>query len=326
VSVVVVGSVALDSVKTPFGERTEALGGSAVYFSYSASFFSKVKLVGVVGQDFPSKNLELLRRRKIDLEGLQVSTGDTFRWSGFYEYDLNEAKTLDTRLNVFEKFSPNLPESYRSADCVFLANIDPDLQMRVLRQVRRPKLIAADTMNLWISTKKESLKALCREIDILILNDGEARQLSGKASLIQAGRLIQSWGPKFVVVKKGEHGVLLFSKKNVFSAPAYPLEEVFDPTGAGDTFAGGFVGYLNKQGNRLDEALFIKRSFTEPSWPVSPLSDFPLSDCILSEPRISLDGSPCSTACPAHPACNFEEVSLSRLREEGFSVGVKFRT
>jgi sugar/nucleoside kinase (ribokinase family) len=261
VSVVVVGSVALDSVKTPFGERTEALGGSAVYFSYSASFFSKVKLVGVVGQDFPSKNLELLRRRKIDLEGLQVSTGDTFRWSGFYEYDLNEAKTLDTRLNVFEKFSPNLPESYRSADCVFLANIDPDLQMRVLRQVRRPKLIAADTMNLWISTKKESLKALCREIDILILNDGEARQLSGKASLIQAGRLIQSWGPKFVVVKKGEHGVLLFSKKNVFSAPAYPLEEVFDPTGAGDTFAGGFVGYLNKQGNRLDEATLHKALF-----------------------------------------------------------------
>lgn len=260
-SVVVVGSVALDSVKTPFGERTEALGGSAVYFSYSASFFTPVKLVGVVGQDFPSKHLGVLRKRKIDLEGLQIVSGDTFRWSGYYEYDLNEAKTLDTRLNVFEKFSPNLPESYRAADCVFLANIDPDLQLRVLRQVRRPKLIAADTMNLWISTKKESLKALCREIDILILNDGEARQLSGKASLIQAGRLIQSWGPKFVVVKKGEHGVLLFSKKNVFSAPAYPLEEVFDPTGAGDTFAGGFVGYLNKCGNRLDEATLHKALF-----------------------------------------------------------------
>jgi sugar/nucleoside kinase (ribokinase family) len=261
VSVVVVGSVALDSVKTPFGERTEALGGSAVYFSYSASFHSDVKLVGVVGRDFPSQHLNLLRRRKINLEGLQVVEGDTFRWSGFYEYDLAEAKTLDTRLNVFEKFIPNLPESYRSADCVFLANIDPDLQLRVLRQVRRPKLVAADTMNLWISTKKEKLKALCKEIDILILNDGEARQLSGRASLIQAGRLIQSWGPKYVVVKKGEHGVLLFSKKNIFSAPAFPLEEVFDPTGAGDTFAGGFIGFLNKKGNRLDETTLHQALF-----------------------------------------------------------------
>jgi sugar/nucleoside kinase (ribokinase family) len=261
VSVVVVGSVALDSVKTPFGERTEALGGSAVYFSYSASFHSDIKLVGVVGRDFPSQHLDLLRRRKINLEGLQVVDGDTFRWSGFYEYDLAEAKTLDTRLNVFEKFVPNLPESYRSADCVFLANIDPDLQLRVLRQVRRPKLVAADTMNLWISTKKEKLKMLCKEIDILILNDGEARQFSGRASLIQAGRLIQSWGPKYVVVKKGEHGVLLFSKKNIFSAPAFPLEEVFDPTGAGDTFAGGFIGFLNKKKNRLDEATLHQALF-----------------------------------------------------------------
>ncbi len=260
-SVVVVGSVALDSVKTPFGERSNALGGSAVYFSYSASFFSDVKLVGVVGKDFPGAHLDLLRRRKINLDGLQVADGETFRWSGFYEYDLNEAKTLDTRLNVFEKFTPTLPDNYRNADCVFLANIDPDLQIRVLRQVRRPKLIAADTMNLWISTKKESVRALCREIDILVLNDGEARQLSGKSSLIQAGRLIQSWGPKFVVVKKGEHGVLLFSKKNVFAAPAFPLEEVFDPTGAGDTFAGGFIGYLNKKGNRLDEATLHQALF-----------------------------------------------------------------
>jgi sugar/nucleoside kinase (ribokinase family) len=232
-----------------------------VYFSYAASFFSDVQLVGVVGGDFPQKYLNLLRRRKIDLDGLHVVPGDTFRWSGTYEYDLNEAKTLDTRLNVFEKFSPDLPANYRSADCVFLANIDPDLQLRVLRQVRRPKLVAADTMNLWISTKKERLKALCREIDILILNDGEARQLSGRASLIQAGRLIQSWGPRYVVVKKGEHGVLLFSKRNVFSAPAYPLEEVFDPTGAGDTFAGGFVGYLNKAGNRLDEGTLHQALF-----------------------------------------------------------------
>ncbi len=253
-SIVVIGSVALDSVKTPFGERSDALGGSAVYFSYSASFFTDVKLVGVVGRDFPERHLDLLRRRRIDLAGLQVAEGDTFRWSGCYEYDLNEAKTLDTRLNVFERFAPNLPEAYRSTDAVFLANIDPDLQLRVLRQVHRPKVVAVDTMNLWISTKPDRIKALCEEIDILILNDGEARQLSGKASLIQAGRLIQSWGPRFVVVKKGEHGSLLFSKRSVYMAPAYPLEEVFDPTGAGDTFAGGFMGYINKSGNRLDES------------------------------------------------------------------------
>ena len=188
--IVVVGSVALDSVKTPFGERANALGGSAVYFSYSARFFTDVKLVGVVGRDFPRAHLDLLRRKKIDLTGLQTVDGDTFRWSGYYENDLNEAKTLDTRLNVFERFSPDLPESHRAADAVFLANIDPDLQLRVLRQVRRPKIVAADTMNLWIATKPDRLKALCKEIDILILNDGEARQFSGKASLIQALSLI----------------------------------------------------------------------------------------------------------------------------------------
>lgn len=253
-SVLVVGSVALDSVKTPFGQRADALGGSAVYFSYSASFSTDVRLVGVVGRDFPTKHLDLLRRRRIDLSGLQIADGETFRWSGFYEYDLNEAKTLDTRLNVFEKFVPTLPESFRTTDAVFLANIDPDLQMRVLRQVHRPKVVAADTMNLWISTKPDRLKALCKEIDILILNDGEARQLSGKPSLIQAGKLIRSWGPRYVVVKKGEHGALLFSERRVSSAPAYPLEEVFDPTGAGDTFAGGFMGHINRNGNRLDEA------------------------------------------------------------------------
>lgn len=260
-SIVVVGSVALDSVKTPFGERTEALGGSAVYFSYSASFFTEVKLVGVVGRDFPDKHLALLRRRNIDLAGLRTVDGETFRWSGYYEYDLNEAKTLDTRLNVFERFSPILPDAYRSADAVFLANIDPDLQLRVLRQIRRPKIVAADTMNLWISTKPDRLKTLCREIDILILNDGEARQFSGKPSLIQAGRLIQSWGPRFVVVKKGEHGSLLFSRRGVYAAPAFPLEDVFDPTGAGDTFAGGFMGHINRRGNRLDETTLHQALF-----------------------------------------------------------------
>jgi sugar/nucleoside kinase (ribokinase family) len=252
-SVVVVGSIALDSVRTPFGERANALGGSATYFSYSASFFTDVKLVGVVGKDFPAEHLDLLKKRRIDLAGLQVVDGATFRWSGFYEYDLNEAKTLETRLNVFERFQPALPESYKKTDCVFLANIDPDLQLSVLRQIQRPKLVAADTMNLWISNKKSRLKELCRKIDVLILNDGEARQLSEQSSLIKAGRLIRSWGPKYVVIKKGEHGALLFSDGKFYSAPAYPLEEVYDPTGAGDTFAGGFIGYINKMGNKLDD-------------------------------------------------------------------------
>ncbi|HRY29775.1 MAG TPA: PfkB family carbohydrate kinase [Elusimicrobiota bacterium] len=260
-SVVVVGSVALDSVRTPFGERVNALGGSATYFSYSASFFTDVKLVGVVGEDFPKEHLDLLRKKKVDLAGLQVVPGATFRWSGYYEYDLNEAKTLETHLNVFEQFRPKLPDNYKDADCVFLANIDPDLQIDVLHQVRNPKLVAADTMNLWISTKKARIVELCRQIDILILNDGEARQLTGKPSLIKAGNEIRSWGPKYVVIKKGEHGVFLFCKDKFYAAPAYPLEEVYDPTGAGDTFAGGMVGYLNKMGNKLDdrtmhEALF----------------------------------------------------------------------
>jgi sugar/nucleoside kinase (ribokinase family) len=260
-SVVVVGSVALDSVKTPFGEKASLLGGSATYFSYSASFFTDVRLVGVVGKDFPKEHLDLLRKRKIDLAGLQTVDGETFRWSGLYEYDMNEAKTLETHLNVFEQFHPAIPESYKDVDCVFLANIDPDLQLDVLRQVRRPKLVAADTMNLWISTKKARLLELCRLVDILILNDGEARQLTGQPSLIKAGQEIGGWGPKFVVIKKGEHGAFLFSKKKFFATPAYPLEEVFDPTGAGDTFAGGLIGYLNKMGNRLDDKILHQGLF-----------------------------------------------------------------
>lgn len=260
-SVVVVGSVALDSVRTPFGEQGNALGGSATYFSYSASFFTDVKLVGVVGEDFPKEHVELLKKKKIDLSGLQVEKGRTFRWSGYYEYNLNDAKTLETHLNVFEQFRPKLPDTYKDVDCVFLANIDPDLQLDVLRQVNKPKLVAADTMNLWISTKKARLLELMKQIDILILNDGEARQLTGSPSLIKSGRLIRSWGPKFVVIKKGEHGALLFSKDKFYAAPAYPLEEVYDPTGAGDTFAGGFVGYLNKMGNSLDEKVLHEAIF-----------------------------------------------------------------
>jgi fructose-1-phosphate kinase PfkB-like protein len=190
-----------------------------------------------------------------------VVKGDTFRWSGMYEYNLNEAKTLETHLNVFEQFHPTIPDSYRDVDCVFLANIDPDLQLDVLRQIRRPKLVAADTMNLWISTKKARLQELMKHVDILILNDGESRQLTGQPSLIKAGHTIRNWGPKYVVIKKGEHGVLLFSKDKFFATPAYPLEEVYDPTGAGDTFAGGFVGYLNKMGNKLEDRILHQALF-----------------------------------------------------------------
>jgi sugar/nucleoside kinase (ribokinase family) len=252
-SVVVVGSIALDTVRTPFGRRREALGGSAVYFSTAARFFTDVSLVGVVGKDFPAEHRRFLAGRGIDLSGLRTAEGKTFRWTGAYEYDLNEAKTLDTRLNVFADFCPVLTPAQTRADAVFLANIDPDLQLNVLSQVARPRLVAADTMNLWIKMKPKSLKKLCRRLDILVLNDAEARQFSGRVGLIQAGRLIQTWGPRHVVIKKGEHGVLLFSGRNIFTVPAYPLEDVFDPTGAGDTFAGGLIGYINHAGNRLDE-------------------------------------------------------------------------
>jgi len=252
-SILVVGSVALDSVKTPFGEKKDILGGSATYFSYSASFFTDVNLVAVVGSDFPKEHLELLRKRNINLDGLKTVEGKTFRWCGSYEYDMNEAKTLSTCLNVFETFKPEIPESYKNIKYVFLANIDPDLQMDVLSQIKKPKLIAADSMNLWVKIKKQSLLKLLSKIDILIINDGEARLLTEQSSLIKAGRIILDYGLKYVVIKKGEHGSLLFSKGGFFSAPAYPLEDVFDPTGAGDTFAGGFFGYLTKLNKKPTE-------------------------------------------------------------------------
>jgi sugar/nucleoside kinase (ribokinase family) len=240
----VVGSVALDSVKTPFGEADEVLGGSATYFSTSASYFTDVSLVAVVGEDFPEKHVNFLRMRQVDLRGLEKQPGRTFRWKGQYGYALNEAETLNTELNVFEQFKPKIPKEYRTANVVFLANIDPDLQREVLGQVENPGLVAADTMNFWIEGKRDSLLETLKLVDVLLLNDGEARQLTGESNLVQAARAIFSYGPKTVVIKRGEYGVLMFTSHSVFSAPAYPLEEVFDPTGAGDTFAGGFMGYL----------------------------------------------------------------------------------
>jgi sugar/nucleoside kinase (ribokinase family) len=243
-SIVVVGSVAFDSVKTPFGEAEDVLGGSATYFSTSASYFTDVSLVAVVGEDFPKKHIDFLKIKGIDTRGLEISKGKTFRWKGEYSYELNEAQTLDTELNVFQEFKPNLPEEYRDSDIVFLANIDPDLQRDVLKQVNKPKLIAADTMNFWIEGKKDSLIETLKLVDVLLINDGEARQLSGEPNLVKAARIIMGFGPKTLVIKRGEYGVLMFTGSSIFSAPAYPLENVFDPTGAGDTFAGGFVGYL----------------------------------------------------------------------------------
>ena len=243
-----VGSVAFDTVKTPFGQVSDVLGGSATYFSTSASFFTDVRLVAVVGQDFPDHHLEFLRSRKIDVRGLQRVQGKTFRWAGEYGLSLNEARTLDTQLNVFASFAPKLPEDYRDSEVVFLANIDPDLQRDVLRQVRRPALVAADTMNYWIGGKPESLRQTLKQVDILIINDAETRQLAGEANLVLAARKIQGWGPRVLVIKRGEYGALMVNRqeRHWFAAPALPLETIKDPTGAGDCFAGGFVGYLAK--------------------------------------------------------------------------------
>lgn len=254
-SILVVGSVAFDSVETPFGRVEEVLGGSGTYFSTSASFFTDVSLVAVVGEDFPSEHLDFLRSRNVDLAGLQTAPGRTFRWKGRYGYDLNEAQTLDTQLNVFETFKPDLPASCRQAEYVFLGNIDPELQLEVLKQVEKPKLVACDTMNFWIEGKREALLATLRHVDILLINEGEARQLAGEANLVKASRIILAMGPKTLVVKRGEYGVILFSAHSIFSAPAFPLESVFDPTGAGDTFAGGFMGYLASTNNLSEGSL-----------------------------------------------------------------------
>lgn len=255
-SILVVGSVALDSVETPFGRVDSVLGGSATYFSTSASFFADVNLVAVVGEDFPEEHVEFLRSRNIDLRGLARNPGSTFRWKGCYGYDLNEAKTLETHLNVFERFKPAIPAEYANSDFLFLGNIDPDLQMEVLSQVtRRPKIIACDTMNFWISSKKESLKRVVKEVDILVINEGEARQLADEANLVKGARKILDLGVKTLIVKRGEYGVAMFTDSSVFAAPAFPLENVFDPTGAGDTFAGGFMGYLANTGDISDAGI-----------------------------------------------------------------------
>lgn len=244
--VVVVGSVALDSVETPYGKVEKALGGSAVYFSVAASYFTPVGVVAVIGRDFPEEHLTFLKSRKIDLTGITREEGLTFYWKGKYSGDLNEAESLDTQLNVFETFRPHIPDAYREAPFVFLANIDPELQRTVLEQIKRPRLTICDTMNFWINGKPGELKETLQQVDILIINEGEARLLSQESNLIKAYRRITSLGPQTLVVKKGSNGALLFTPSSVFSAPAYLLDTISDPTGAGDCFAGGFAGYLAK--------------------------------------------------------------------------------
>ena len=242
--VLVVGSIGLDTVKTPLAEHADLLGGSASYAAVGASFFTGVNLVGIVGEDFPQPHVDFFGSRNIDLCGLQIAQGKTFRWSGEYHTDLNTRSTRSIDLNVFEHFTPKLPPAYNHTQYVLLANIAPSLQSHVLDQMTQPRFIIADTMDLWLNVAKPDLLALLKRVDMLILNDGEARLLTGENSLIKAGKLIQKLGPKYVALKKGEHGCLLFGENAFFSCGAFPLEDIHDPTGAGDTFAGGLAGYL----------------------------------------------------------------------------------
>ena len=253
--VLVVGSVALDSVETPFGKADDVLGGSGTYFASSASHFAPVQLVGVVGDDYPLDLLQPLVERGVDLAGLEKVSGSSFRWRGRYRHDLNAAETLETHLGVFSNFRPNIPDQFREAPFVFLANIDPRLQLQVLEQVKKPRLVACDTMNFWIESRRPELVELLGHVDLITLNDGEARQLTEHTNLVQAARWILDKGPKHVLIKKGEHGAFMFTRDSVFFAPAYPLESVFDPTGAGDSFAGGFIGSLAASGDLSDASM-----------------------------------------------------------------------
>jgi sugar/nucleoside kinase (ribokinase family) len=254
--ILAVGSVAFDSIKTPFGEASRVVGGAATYFAIAASFFTEVRIVAVVGDDFGANVEKVFGGRRIDLSGLETVPGETFRWKGEYGFDLNSRETIYTHLNVFEQFKPKIPTTHKTSPFVFLGNIHPALQTDVLDQVQKPKLVGADTMNYWIERTPEELKRVLSRVDILLINDSEARQLAGEANLVKAARRVQAMGPKTLVIKRGEHGVLMTKAGGgFFAAPAMPLEEVFDPTGAGDTFAGGFLGYLASCDNVDDTAL-----------------------------------------------------------------------
>jgi sugar/nucleoside kinase (ribokinase family) len=248
-SILVVGTVAFDAIETPFGKTDKIVGGAATYICLSSSFFAKnLNLVSVVGEDFPSEAIQMLKNKSVDIDGLQIKKGEkTFFWSGKYHNDMNTRDTLDTQLNVLENFNPVVPEKYQESEFLMLGNLMPSVQKKVLSQMKkRPKLVVLDTMNFWMDLFMDDLKEALKEVDVLTINDEEARQLSGEYSLVKAAKLILAMGPKYLIIKKGEHGALLFNSEEVFFAPALPLEEVFDPTGAGDSFAGGFIGYLAK--------------------------------------------------------------------------------
>ena len=254
--VLIIGTVALDTIETPFGRVEKALGGSATYASFAASLFSKPALISVIGNDFPKEYVDLIKKRNIGINGLKI-TGKTFRWDGFYEYDMNEAKTRKTELNSLEHFKAEVPENYKDIKHVFLANIDPEQQLGVLRQVKKPKFVVLDTMNFWINNKKKYVIDAIKKADVLLLNDGEARQLFNTVNLVNASNQALRLGPKAVIIKKGEHGALLFTKNKHFNAPGYPLENIKDPTGCGDSFGGAFIGYLAKTRD-LSESNFRK--------------------------------------------------------------------
>ncbi len=282
-SILVVGSIAFDTVETPFGNVEDVLGGSATYFSTSASYFADVNLIAAVGEDFPDEHVAFLKEKGIRIEGLQRLPGKTFRWKGYYDYDLNQAHTLETHLNVFEEFKPSIPEDFKDSEVVFLANIDPDLQLSVLEQVKKPRLVACDTMNFWIENKPDSLKRLLSRIDLFVINEGEAREFAGEYNLVTAARKILDWGPDKLIIKRGEYGALMFGGNSVFSAPAYPLEDIFDPTGAGDSFAGGLMGYLanTEGGDAYRQAIIlgsVMASFNVEDFSLNRLKGLTLKD------------------------------------------------
>jgi sugar/nucleoside kinase (ribokinase family) len=284
-SVLVVGTVAFDSIETPYGSAERILGGSASYFALGASFFTPVRVVGVIGQDFPQEYLDLFAEKKIDLEGLKRANGDTFHWRGRYHEDINVRDTLELHLNVLAGFVPELPERYRDAEYVFLGNIDPAMQMEVLNQIRRLKLVACDTMDHWIRESAQELQKVLKRIEMLVINDSEARLLSGESNIVRAARAILKMGPKAVLIKRGEYGVLQFADSSVFATPAYPLEEVFDPTGAGDSFAGGFLGQLARSGDASQRGIrraivygSVVASFTVEDFGVKRLTTLSLSE------------------------------------------------
>ncbi|HXF76542.1 MAG TPA: PfkB family carbohydrate kinase [Methylomirabilota bacterium] len=284
-SVLVVGTVAFDSIETPFGCAERILGGSASYFALGASFFAPVRMVGVIGADFPQDYLDLFTQRKIDLEGIQREQGETFHWRGRYHEDVNVRDTIELHLNVLAGFKPRLPEPYRDAAYVFLGNIDPAMQLEVLDQLRCMKLVACDTMDHWIRESAESLRQVLKRVEMLLINDGEARLLSGYDNIVKAARAILKMGPKMVLIKRGEYGVLQFSDSSIFATPAYPLEEVFDPTGAGDSFAGGFMGHLARSGDHSEGGLrraivygSVVASFTVEDFGVRRLAAASLAD------------------------------------------------